>query len=108
VSVQVRHNLPGTLTVTRARRGVRPRVLGPRELLTLDEAAEVLRRPREHVERAIRAGFLPTRRKGTQCYVTVQACRAFLAEERADLEAARASRGGRFIPAEEVFRQVGD
>ena len=105
--MQVRRNPRGTLTVVRARQGV-PRVLGPRELLTLDEAAEVLGRPREHVERVIRAGFLRVRRKGTRWYVTVQACQAFLAEERADLHAAHASRGGPFIPAEEVFRQVRD
>jgi hypothetical protein len=107
VSVQVRRNPRGTVTVVRARQGV-PRVLGPREWLTLDEAAEVLGRPLEQVERAIRAGFLRVRRKGTRCHVTLQACRTFLAEERADLRAARASRGGPFIPAEEVFRQIGD
>ena len=107
VSVQVRRKPRGTLTVVRARQGA-PRVLGPRELLTLDEAAEVLGRPREHVERAIRAGFLRVGRKGSRSYVTVQACRTFLAEERADLEAAHASRGGRLIPAEDVFRQIGD
>jgi excisionase family DNA binding protein len=95
------------VTVVRARQGA-PRVLGPRELLALEEAAEVLGRPREYVERAIRAGFLRFRRKGSRSYVTVQACRTFLAEERADLEAAHASRGGRLIPAEEVFRQSGD
>jgi excisionase family DNA binding protein len=107
MSVQVRRHPRGTLAVVRA--GQRTaRVLGPRELLTLDEAAEVLGRPREHVERVIRAGFLRVRRKGTRRYVTVQACRTFLAEERADLDAAHASRGGRFIPAEEVFRQIGD
>ena len=107
VSVQISRNPRGTLTVVRARQGA-PRVLGPRELLTLDEAAQVLGRPREHVERAIRARFLRVRRKGTRCYVTVQACRTFLAEERADLDAAHASRGGQFIPAEDVFRQIGD
>ena len=40
--------------------------------------------------------------------MTVQACRTFLAEERADLDAAHASRGGQFIPAEDMFRQIGD
>ena len=39
--------------MVRARQGV-PRVLGPREWLTLDEAADVLGRPLEQVERAIR------------------------------------------------------
>ena len=107
MSVQVHRNSRGTVTVVRARQGA-PRVLGPRELLTLAEAAEVLGRPLEHVERAIRGGFLRVRRKGTRCYVTVQACRTFLAEERADLRAAHASRGGPFIPAEDVFRQTGD
>ena len=107
VSVQVRLKPRGTLTVVRARQGA-PRVLGPGELLTLDEATEVLGRPREHVVRAIRAGFLRVRRKGSPSCVTVQACRTFLAEERADLEAAHASRGGRLIPAEDVFRQIGD
>jgi hypothetical protein len=69
-------------------------------LLTLDEAAELLGRLREHVERAIVAGFLRVRRKGTRCY-TVQACRTFLDEERADLDAAHAAVhpcGGRVPP----------
>jgi hypothetical protein len=62
------------------------RALGPRGLLDLDEAAEVLDRPRDQVLRAIRAGFLRARRRGRALYVTVQACTDFLREEQADIE----------------------
>jgi excisionase family DNA binding protein len=101
--LEVLHN-PPTLTVKRLERNGTLRVLGSRALLTLDEAAEVLRRPRGHVERAIRAGFLRTQRDSGRRYVTVQACRAFLKEERQDMDASArareraAERGERPIP----------
>lgn len=75
----IEHILPTGRTVERE--------LGPRGLLDLDEAAAVLRRPRDQVLRAIHAGFLRSRRRGRQLYVTLQACTDFLREEQADITA---------------------
>ena len=89
------------------------RNLGPRSLLDLDEAAAVLQRPRAEVERAIRTGFLAARREGRMIRVTVGACYRFLAEERADGQAARSAieemkrTGAKPIPAEQVYRELG-
>ncbi|MBI4593490.1 MAG: helix-turn-helix domain-containing protein [Candidatus Rokubacteria bacterium] len=86
-AIRVQANPPAVLQVARAtRHGVQ--LLGPRARLTLDEAAEALGRSRDDVKRAIRAGFLRAVQRGSRCYVTVQACAAFLAEERHDADAA--------------------
>jgi len=86
------------------------RVLGPRGLLDLDEAAAVLGRSRDQVVRAIRSGFLRTTSRQIsgartrRLYVTVQACVDFLCEERADVEAARRAEKEPAIPWE-IARQ---
>ena len=86
----------------------RERILGPRALLTLHEAAAVLDRSREDVLRSIRAGFLRPVRRGARQYVTMAACRDYVRELLADLTVARARSRGPRIPAEEVFREAGD
>ena len=88
------------------------REVGPRGLLDLDEAATVLARPREAVQRSIHSGFLRVARRGRYPMVTLKACIDFLAEERADGEAARRAlararvRGEQPIPADEVHRRL--
>ena len=88
------------------------REVGPRGLLDLDEAATVLARPREVVQRSIRSGFLRAARRGRYPMVTLKACVDFLAEERADGEAAQRAlgrarvRGEQPIPADEVHRRL--
>jgi len=88
------------------------REVGPRGLLDLDEAATVLARPREAVQRSIRSGFLRAARRGRYPMVTLKACVDFLAEERADGEAAQSAlararaRGEQSIPADEVHRRL--
>jgi hypothetical protein len=107
--IQVHANPPVIpLRVMRAARGGGLRELGPRVRLTLDEAAEVLKRPRAEVVRAIRAGFLRVCRRNGRRYVTVQACAAFLREERADWDVARTRRGAPTVPFEQVLRELGD
>lgn len=82
------------------------RAVGPRTLLTLDEATAVLRRSREAVERSIRARFLrPILRNGRR-YITMQACAAFRQEEERDLALARARTHEPTIPAAEVYRRA--
>lgn len=85
----------------------RERTVGPRALLTLDEAAAVLGRPRAGVQRAIRAGFLATRRRGSRRYVTMKACADFRREEEADLAFARVRAHEPDIPADEVYSRLG-
>ena len=77
------------MTLTRGVRGrVEARELDARDVLTLEEAAAVLKRPVDEVRKDIRTRFLrATRRKG-RVVVTVAACHQFLAEEREDGEAA--------------------
>lgn len=102
----------GALTIERelpSRRTVE-RVLGPRGLLDLDEAAAVLGRPRDQVIRAIHAGFLRARRRRQQLYITVQACTDFLREEWADIRAqertlARIHAGRERVVPWEIARQ---
>jgi hypothetical protein len=98
------------LTVERAGRGkARSETLGPRGVLTLEEAVVALGAPSmDAVRRSIRTGFLQVRRRGSRYVVTVQECAKFLREMRADGEAALATRGQRTIRAEEVFRRLGD
>ena len=80
---------PGGLTLlTVARRG-QEYDLGPRGLLTLEEAADALARPVSEVRRAIVGGFIPARRRGRTIYVTAGALVRFLDEERHDVEIAR-------------------
>jgi hypothetical protein len=88
------------------------REVGPRGLLDLDEAATILARPREAVQRSIHSGFLRAARRGRYPMVTLKSCIDFLAEERADGEAARRAlararvRGEHPIPADEVHRRL--
>jgi phosphohistidine phosphatase SixA len=97
------HNPPGVarLTITH---GDEERELGPRGVLTFQEAAAVLDRPVTEVRRAITAAFLRSTRGG----VTVQAALDFLREERADARAAdrvmRRVRAGKeqMIPIEQL------
>jgi hypothetical protein len=84
----------------------RERTVGPRTLLTLDEAAAVLDRSRADVRRSIRAGFLRPVRRGGRDYVTMQACRDYRRELLADLAIARDRSRGPRIPATEVFRET--
>ena len=88
----------------------RERTVGPRALLTLEEAAAVLDRSRADVIGSIRSGFLRATRRGGRRYVTMLSCRDYVRELLADFAVARArSRGSRIrIPAEEVFREAGD
>lgn len=84
----------------------RRRKVGPRARLTVEEAAGVLGRPREYVERAVRTGFLrPVR--GSRRQVTLRACVRFLQEEEYDGRIAREREGEAMIPAEEVYRELG-
>ncbi len=99
----------GPLEATIVREAVggrgRRRKVGPRARLTLDEAAAVLGRPREYVERAVRAGFLrpvPDSRR----HVTLRACVKFLQEEECDGRIAQERGGEATIPAEEVYREL--
>ena len=102
------------VTLRREARGrVEERELGPRDVLTLEEAAAILKRPVSEVQRDVRARFLrATRRKG-RVMVTVAACRQFLDEERGDGEAAlrvaeRIRLGeAKLISYEEVKKRLG-
>lgn len=115
-AIQLRWHHPRTALRVPIERPVGNRLLerevGPRSLLDLDEAATVLARPREAVQRSIRSGFLRTARRGRYAMVTLKACVAFLAEERADDEAAQSARarararGEQPIPADEVHRRL--
>jgi hypothetical protein len=101
------------VTLRREMRGrVGQRDLGPRDMLTVAEAAAILERPVSEVRKDIRARFLrATRRKG-RVVVKVAACRQFLDEEREDRKAAlgvteRIRRGdARLIPYEEVKKRL--
>lgn len=107
--IELRPNPPTGATLIRifpsGRR--RARALGPRALLSLAEAAAVLKRPRAEVQRAVRTKFLRSARGGR--YVTYGACLAFLREEAADGRAAQAAMasGGPSIPARELYRRLG-
>ena len=99
---------PLEATIVREAAGgrARRRRIGSRARLTLDEAAAVLGRPREYVERAGRTGFLrPVR--GSRRHVTLRACVKFLQEEEFDGRIARESEGEAAIPAREVYRELG-
>lgn len=101
---------PHAILVRSTRSGAEREVrVGPRALLTLDEASALLQRPREQVARAIRGGFLRPVRRGRRRYVTMQACAAFVREELADLAVARArtQRNGSRVPASRVFAEAG-
>ena|SRR2546425_12570231 len=99
------------------RREVRGRVeersLGPRDVLTLEEAATILKRPVNEIRKDIRTRFLRTTRRKGRLVVTVGACRQFLDEEREDGEAAirvaeRIRRSEtKLIPYEEVKKRLG-
>jgi hypothetical protein len=97
-----------TLIRITARGQERQRILGPRALLTLHEAAAALDRSREDVLHSIRAGFLRPVRRGARQYVTMAACRDYVRELLADLTVARSRSRGPRILAEEVFRETGD
>ena len=99
----------GPLEATIVREAVggraRRRKVCPRARLTLDEAAAVLGRPYEYVERAVRTGFLrPVR--GSRSHVTVRACVKFLQEEECDGRIAREREGEATISAEDVYREL--
>jgi hypothetical protein len=85
----------------------RERHVGPRARLTLDQAGAVLGRNRDGVERAIRAGFLRTVRHNGRRYVTMQACRDYERERRADLALAEAHAHDPVSPSEEVYSRLG-
>jgi hypothetical protein len=94
-------NAPGAgaeVIVERRLSSGRTVALGPRGLLDLDEAAEVLDRPRDQVLRAIRAGFLRARRRGGRVSVTLGACLDFLREEEEDRRLAQARKREPTIP----------
>jgi hypothetical protein len=99
---------PLEATIVREAAGgrARRRKIGSRARLTLEEAAAILGRPREYVERAVRAGFLRPVRGGRR-HVTLRACVRFLQEEEYDGRIARESEGEAAIPAEEVYRELG-
>jgi predicted DNA-binding protein len=92
---------------------VEQRELGPRDVLTVTEAAAILKRPVNEIRKDIRARFLRTTRRKGRVMVTVAACRQFLDEEREDgkaaLDAAERIRRGeaRLIPYEEVKKRLG-
>ena len=96
-----------TLVRKTAQGRLRERVVGPRALLTIDEAAAVLERPAEHVRRAIEAHLLRPVRRGGRRYVTMRTCAEFRREEQSDLAVARARLRDPVRPAEEVYRQLG-
>ena len=102
------------VTLRRELRGrVEQRKLGPRDVLTVAEAAVILKRPVSEVRKDIRARFLRATRRKCRVVVTVAACRKFLDEEREDGKAAldvaeRIGRGeARLIPYEEVKKRLG-
>lgn len=72
---------------------------GPRALLTIEETAGVLGRSSDDVLQAIHSRFLRAQRRGSQLFVTPQACRDFLDEEAEDRALARARRREPTIPA---------
>ncbi|MBI1736153.1 MAG: hypothetical protein HYR51_13340 [Candidatus Rokubacteria bacterium] len=83
------------------------REVGRRDWLSVDEAAAVLKRPAAAVLESIRAGFLRARGTGQRARVTLAACQSFLAEEAADWEIIRRTRGQRMYPAEQVHAELG-
>ena len=98
---------PRATLVVKAKYGrLRERVVGPRTLLTIEEAAAVLERPVAHVRRAIKARLLRAVRRGSRRYLTMGACAGFLREEKADLAAARARLHEPVRSSEEVYRQL--
>lgn len=86
---------------------LRERVVGPRALLTIAEAAVVLERPVAHVRRAIKARLLRAVRRGSRTYLTMGTCVGFLREEKADLAVARARLHEPVRSSDEVYRQLG-
>ena len=101
-----RDRQPGALRIT-ILRGQTERKVGPRGLLTIEEAAAFMRRSPAVVQRSIAAGFLPARRRGRQLVVTLAACDRYLREEAEDIAALRARRHQRRIPGEEVHATLG-
>lgn len=85
---------------------LRQRLVGPRSLLSLQEAAAVLDRPVAHVRRAIKARFLRAVRRGSRNYLTLRTCVGFLREEKADVAVARARLHEPVRSSEEVYRQL--
>ena len=98
---------PRATLVFKAKYGrLRERVVGPRALLTIEEAAAVLERPVAHVRRAIEARLLRAVRRGSRRYLTMGACAGFLREEKADLAVARARLHEPVRSSEEVYRHL--
>ena len=85
---------------------LRERVVGPRALLTIAEAAAVLDRPVAHVRRAIKACLVRAVRRGSRTYLTMGTCVGFLREEKADLAVARVRFHELVRFSEEVYRQL--
>lgn len=98
--------LEATIVREAAGRRARRRKVGPRARLTLEEAAAVLGRPREYVQRAVQTGFLRPVRDSRR-HVTLGACINFLREEEHEGRIAREREGEPTIPAEEVYRELG-
>ena len=98
---------PRATLIFKAERGrLRERIVGPRALLTVEEAAAVLERPVGHVRRAIKARLLRTVHRGGRTYITMASCAGFLREEKADLAVARARLHEPVRSSEEVYRQL--
>ena len=98
---------PRAILIFKAEDGrLRERVVGPRALLTIAEAAAVLERPVAHVRRAIKARLLRAVRRGGRECVTMGTCVGFLREEKADLAVARARLHEPVRSSEEVYRQL--
>jgi hypothetical protein len=91
---------------SKPRAGGYARVVGPRALLTIAEAAAVLDRPVAHVRRAIKARLLRVVRRGDREYVAMSACVGFLREEKADLAVARARFHELVRACKEVYRKL--
>lgn len=96
----------GTLRIAIAR-GQTEREVGPRGLLTIEEAAAFMGRSPAAVQRSIASGFLPARRRGRDLVVTLAACDRYLRQEAEDIAAVRRRRHQRRIPGVRVHARLG-
>ena len=98
---------PRATLILKAESGrLRERVVAPRTLLSIAEAAAVLDRPIAHVRRAIKARLLRAVRRGSRTYLTMATCAGFLREEVADVAVAGARLHEPVRSSEEVYRQL--
>ena len=96
----------GPLRITVVRAGGK-REIGPRGLLTIEEAALFMRRPAAAVRRSIAAGLLQARSRGAQRLVTLAACDRYVRTEANDSAAIHARRNQRRIPGKKVHAALG-